>query len=97
MAEVNIKFLGEGALAPKGWINWWWNVGDLHMVWFYVVPKFSQAPYPRSIQIEKTWVTTPQSGKIVAWAKVVNPDAPMQFDEGWPDVCYYKVYGAWVS
>jgi hypothetical protein len=96
-AKVMLKLLGEGSLAPKSWINWWWNVGDTHMVWFYAVPKFSQAPYPRSIQIEKMWVTTPEPNKIIAWVKIINPDPPMQFDEGWPDVCYYKLYGAWAS
>jgi len=33
-AKVMLKLLGEGSLAPKHSTNWWWNVGDKHMVWF---------------------------------------------------------------
>jgi hypothetical protein len=96
-AKVMIKYLGEGALAPNHSTNWWWNVGDKHMVWFYAVPKFSQAPYPRRIEITRMWVSTPESNTIKAWVTLTNPDPPMQYDEGWPDVCYYKLYGAWAS
>lgn len=99
LCKVHTRLIvAEGFLKP-GKSTWHsWKIDNTNVWWFHVVPSPHNHHWPRTIQIDKTYFTTPSDGVCHAHVLVTNPQPPIP-DWPWasPDGCYYRLYVAVAS
>ena len=96
LCKVHTRLIVEEGFLKPGKSTWHgWKIDNTNVWWFHVVPSPKNYYWPRTIQIDKTKVTTPSNGVCNAYVLVTNPDPPVP-NWSWsaPDGCYYRLYVA---